>query len=84
MLTASGADLQLSWDGIEAQDPCVLYRVLEADPGAAPVTSLPTFTSRGVVVQETATLPGEAAMPDIRWYIVVATRPDLGDGPTGH
>jgi len=84
MLTVNGADLVLSWDGIEAQDPCVLYRVLEADPGPPPVTSLPAFASRKVVPGATAILPGEAAEPALRWYLVVATRPDVGDGPTGH
>ena len=77
-VTTGGADLQLAWDGIEVQDPCVLYRVLQADLGGA------VFTSSRVTTQPTASLPGQATGPGSLAFLVVATRPDLGDGPTGH
>jgi hypothetical protein len=83
-LEAVSGDVTLSWDETHSVDPCVLYRVLEADPGPGAAGGLPPFASAKVTPESTATLAGAASGPGVRWYLVVATRPDLGDGPSGH
>ncbi|MFQ5670333.1 MAG: C25 family cysteine peptidase [Acidobacteriota bacterium] len=80
----NGADLVLSWDDLTSQDPCVLYRVLEASLGPAPPGVLPPLVSRTVTTQAGAILAGEADDPGGKLFLVVAVRPGFGDGPTGH
>ena len=46
--------------------------------------SLPALTTRGVYTQDQATLGAEISIPTGHYYLVVATRPGVGDGPTGH
>jgi hypothetical protein len=80
LVGTSGQDLTLSWTGIEGEDPCVLYKVLAADLGPGPLS----FAPLGTTGSPAAELPGAAAGPTPHAFLLVATRPDLGDGPSGH
>ncbi|MFQ5718822.1 MAG: C25 family cysteine peptidase [Acidobacteriota bacterium] len=81
--TMNGSDLTLSWSSVILADPCALYRVLEADLDSVPDVTLPALASRLITPAESTVLVDEAMKPG-KMYLVVATRPGFGDGPTGH
>lgn len=79
----SGADLGLSWDGLEQNDPCVLYRVYVAREAGVP-DSFSDFDYAGTATRPSWTHAGAADDGSGYYYLVTATSPIHGEGPLGH
>jgi hypothetical protein len=79
----SASDLLVSWSGLEAADPCVLYRVYVAKDAGTP-DSFSKFAYVGTVTLPSWTHPGAATDGSIYHYLVTGFSLAHGEGPLGH
>lgn len=79
----SGADLSLSWDGLEQSDPCILYRLYVAREAGVP-DSFSDFDAPLTATRAAWTHLGAAGDGSSYHYLVSAISPIHGEGPLGH
>ena len=83
-VSASGADLLLTWNSLTATHPCALYRVYVADNVGKPKSSFAPYHLLALTSGAGYTHAGAVTDGKSHDYLVVAFDPLTGEGPVGH